>query len=115
MRFPPSATSCWQPWRLGSVRPTPKPTRTNRPLSELLRTRIEPVGSPPMASRPRLKPSQIVVLLGVGFAIIVAASGIIATIAQQHDESPVSRANFLNVPSAVRGVFYAVLTAVFVA
>jgi Fe-S oxidoreductase/nitrate reductase gamma subunit len=68
-----------------------------------------------MASRPRLKPSQIVVLLGVGFAIIVAASGIIATVAQQHDESPVSRPNFLNIPSAVRGVFYVTLTAVFIA
>src|SRR5437879_6029698 len=68
-----------------------------------------------MASRPRLKPSQIVVLLGVGFAIIVAASGIVAALAQQHDESPITRPSFLNIPSAIRGVFYVVLTALFIA
>jgi len=39
-----------------------------------------------MPSRPpKLKPSQLTVILGVLFAIVVATSGILATITQQHD------------------------------
>src|SRR5437588_2863437 len=68
-----------------------------------------------MARRPRLAPSTLVVLLGIGFAAVVAASGIVATLAQQHDESPISRTTFLNIPSAMRGVFYALLTVLFIA
>src|SRR4051794_36920271 len=68
-----------------------------------------------MSSRPKLKPSQLTVLIGLGVAAITAGSGIVAAIAQEHDESPVSRAVFANIPSALRGVFYTVLTVMFVA
>src|SRR4051794_15587815 len=68
-----------------------------------------------MSSRPKLKPSQLTVLIGLGVAAITAGSGIVAAIAQEHDESSVSRAVFANIPSALRGVFYTVLTVMFVA
>ncbi|HEX2851115.1 MAG TPA: hypothetical protein VHN98_11200, partial [Acidimicrobiales bacterium] len=59
--------------------------------------------------RPRLKPSQLVLILGVLFAIVVAASGIAATILQFHDESKQTRVVFDNIPSAYKAVFYTVL------
>src|SRR5947208_10670294 len=68
-----------------------------------------------MSTRPKLKPSQLTVLIGLGVAAITAGSGIVAAIAQEHDESPVSRVVFGNIPSAMRGVFYTVLTVLFVA
>src|SRR5437763_3385434 len=68
-----------------------------------------------MSSRPKLKASQLTVLIGLGVAAITAGSGIVAAIAQEHDESPVSRAVFANIPSARRGGCYTVLTVMFVA
>jgi Fe-S oxidoreductase/nitrate reductase gamma subunit len=64
----------------------------------------------PTPPRRRLKPSQLALLLGVGFALVVAGSGIGGTLGGAHDESPVSREVFLNIPSAVRALFYTVLT-----
>jgi Fe-S oxidoreductase/nitrate reductase gamma subunit len=61
----------------------------------------------------RIRPYQIVLLVGVGMAVVTAASGIIATIEQWHDESPVTRAVFGNVPSALRLLFYVVLPILF--
>jgi Fe-S oxidoreductase/nitrate reductase gamma subunit len=58
----------------------------------------------------RLRPSQLALLFGVGFAVVVAASGIVAALAQEHDDSPVQREVFLNIPSPVRALFYTVLT-----
>src|SRR3954454_8012102 len=68
-----------------------------------------------MSSRPKLKPSQLTVLIGLGVAAVTAGSGIVAAIAQEHDASPVSRVVFANIPSAIRGVFYTVLTVMSVA
>src|ERR1700751_1606063 len=69
-----------------------------------------------MASRPpKLKPSQFTVLIGVAVAVITAASGIVAAIAQQHDDSPVTRAVFLDIAGPLRALFYTVLTVVFIA
>jgi Fe-S oxidoreductase/nitrate reductase gamma subunit len=61
----------------------------------------------------RIRPYQIVLLVGVGMAVVTAASGIIATIEQWHDESPVTRAVFGNIPSALRLLFYVVLPILF--
>ena len=58
----------------------------------------------------RLRPSQLALLFGVAFAVVVAASGIVAALAQEHDDSHVQREVFLNIPSPVRALFYTVLT-----
>jgi Fe-S oxidoreductase/nitrate reductase gamma subunit len=68
-----------------------------------------------MSSRPKLKPSQLTIVIGVAVAALTAVSGIVATIAQQHDDSPVTRAVFLNIASPIRAIFYTTLTILFVA
>ena len=54
----------------------------------------------------RLKPYQLAVGLGLVFATIVAVSGVTALVFQQHDDSPVQRVVFGNVPSFWKLVFY---------
>ncbi len=65
--------------------------------------------------RPRLKPSHLVLILGVLFAVVVAGSGIAASILQYHDESHQTRVVFDNIPSAYKAVFYTVLSVAFIA
>ena len=55
---------------------------------------------------PRLKPHQIVLATGVGAGLVFAGSGIAPAIVGWHDESPVSREVFGNIPSAVKVLFY---------
>ncbi len=57
----------------------------------------------------RFKPHQLVIGIGVGVGLFTAASGILATITQWHDDSPVQREVFLNIPSFWKLVFYTVL------
>src|SRR3954451_10974191 len=68
-----------------------------------------------MSSRPKLKASHLTIIIGVAVAVLTAVSGIVATIAQEHDESPVTRAVFLNIASPIRAIFYTTLTILFVA
>jgi Fe-S oxidoreductase/nitrate reductase gamma subunit len=56
----------------------------------------------------RVKPHQLVVGIGVAFAGVVVASGIAATTLQWHDDSPVQRHVFGDIPSAWRLIFYTV-------
>src|SRR4029453_15871723 len=62
----------------------------------------------------RVTPSALVVVIGIAFAIVIAASGIAATALQWHDAAPVQREVFINVPSAWKLVFYTVLPVMFV-
>jgi nitrate reductase gamma subunit len=62
----------------------------------------------------RVKPSHVAIGLGVAFALLTAFSGIFATVMGWHDESPVTRVVFGNVPSAFKAIFYTVLTVLFV-
>jgi Fe-S oxidoreductase/nitrate reductase gamma subunit len=70
-----------------------------------------------MSTRPsrRLKPSQLALVIGVGMALVTAGSGIVAALAQEHDDSPVQREVFLNIPGPVRALFYTTLTVLFLA
>src|SRR5438445_12192416 len=68
-----------------------------------------------MSSRPKLKPSHLTIIIGVAVAIVTAVSGIVAAIAQAHDDSPMTRAVFLNIASPIRAIFYTTLAIVFVA
>jgi Fe-S oxidoreductase/nitrate reductase gamma subunit len=53
------------------------------------------------------KPSQLVLTLGVLFALFTIASGILPAIEHWNDDSPVQREVFVNVPTAVKVAFYA--------
>ena len=57
----------------------------------------------------RVKPHHIVIGLGVGVAAFTAASGIVPIFTEFHDESPVTREVFENVPSPIKAAFYTVI------
>jgi Fe-S oxidoreductase len=62
----------------------------------------------------RVRPNYVAVGIGVAFALLVVASGVVATVLQWHDDSGVQRVVFVNVPSAWKAVFYTVLPVVIV-
>ncbi|MDQ1397324.1 MAG: hypothetical protein QOG64_2583, partial [Acidimicrobiaceae bacterium] len=68
-----------------------------------------------MSTRPKLKPSWIPIVIGGGVALLTAASGILGALAPEEDKSPIQRVVFLNIPSPVRAIFYAILTVLFIA
>lgn len=67
-----------------------------------------------MSTRPRVKPSQLFVALGLALALLTIASGILAGIEGWGDTSPHSREVFLNIPGAMQVVFYTLLPLLFV-
>ncbi|MBA2609074.1 MAG: hypothetical protein H0U92_09060, partial [Actinobacteria bacterium] len=72
--------------------------------------------TPPTPSRRApLRPRHIALALGFFWAALTASFGIGATLAQFHDDSPISRRDFLNVPAPVKGIFYTLLTITFLA
>jgi Fe-S oxidoreductase/nitrate reductase gamma subunit len=58
---------------------------------------------------PKIKAPQIVMAVGIGFAIITVASGISGGFFAFHDESDKSREVFYNVPTALEVAFYTVI------
>ena len=63
----------------------------------------------------RLKPSHVALILGAFWAALTFAAGTASAIFHFHDDSPISRRDFLNIPSPVKGVFYGTLTLAFLA
>jgi Fe-S oxidoreductase/nitrate reductase gamma subunit len=59
-----------------------------------------------------LKASQLVLVLTLLFAALVAASGIAGALEATHDTSPVSRETFWDIPHALRALFYTTLVVV---
>jgi Fe-S oxidoreductase/nitrate reductase gamma subunit len=68
-----------------------------------------------VSTRPRLRPSHVALGLGIGFAVIVAVSGIVPEITDQHDPARVGREDFFNVPQPLYVVFYTVVAALWIA
>jgi Fe-S oxidoreductase len=62
----------------------------------------------------RVRPNYVAVGIGIAFAVLVVASGVVATVLQWHDDSGIQRVVFVNVPSAWKAVFYTVLPVVIV-
>ncbi len=62
----------------------------------------------------RLRPNQIAIVIGVVIAIVVAISGVAATVFQFHDDSAVQREVFDNIPGPLKLAFYTVIPAMFV-
>ena len=61
-----------------------------------------PAGEAAPAAAParRVAPHAVVVGIGVVVALVTVASGIAATALQGHDDKPIQREVFVNVPSA---------------
>jgi len=57
----------------------------------------------------RLQPYQISIILGLAIGLITVLSGIAATVNQWHDESPLGREVFGNIPAWMKVVFYTVV------
>ncbi len=57
----------------------------------------------------RIRPRDIAVGIGIAFALLTVASGVVATVLQWHDDSGVQREVFGNIPSAWKAVFYTAL------
>ena len=62
----------------------------------------------------RLRPNQIAILVGVAIALVVALSGVAATVFQFHDESAVQREVFDNIPGPLKLAFYTIIPMMFV-
>ncbi len=65
--------------------------------------------------RPPLRASQLVLVLTLLFAALVAASGIAGALEATHDPSTISRETFFAVPHALRALFYSALVVLVVA
>ncbi len=72
------------------------------------------VADAPAPTSRRIKPSQIALGIGLGLGLVTGGSGIVATLTQQHDDSPITREVFENIPAAYRAIFYTVLTVLFI-
>jgi Fe-S oxidoreductase/nitrate reductase gamma subunit len=57
----------------------------------------------------RIKPHHLVIGLGTGIALFTAVSGIVPLITEWHDDSPVQRHVFGNIPSGLKLAFYVVM------
>src|SRR6476661_6097710 len=55
----------------------------------------------------RPRPHQIVFAIGLLFAAFTLASSIMPAITHWHDDSPIQREVFLNIPTALKVAFYA--------
>jgi Fe-S oxidoreductase/nitrate reductase gamma subunit len=66
-------------------------------------------------SRLRIKPHQLIVVVGVLVALGALASGIIPRITEWHDDSPVSREVFGNIPDPIYWLFYGTIAVMLLA
>jgi Fe-S oxidoreductase/nitrate reductase gamma subunit len=67
-----------------------------------------PETTPATSTTRRIKPTQVALAVGIGLAVVVVLSGIAATALQWHDDSPITREVFGNIPSAWKAIFYTV-------
>ncbi len=68
----------------------------------------------PLPGPTRMRPNQIAIVIGVAIAIVVALSGVAATVFQFHDDSPIQREVFDNIPGPLKLAFYTVIPVMFI-
>ena len=64
--------------------------------------------------KPSKRPHHAIIGLGVLIALFTAASGVVASIAQIHDDSPIKREVFENIPGSIKFTFYVVIPIVLI-
>ncbi len=57
----------------------------------------------------RLKPQHLVIALGVGIGLFTMLSGVVPLITEWHDDNPVQREVFENIPGALKLAFYTLI------
>ena len=62
----------------------------------------------------RLRPNQIAIVIGVAIGLVVALSGVAATVFQFHDESAIQREVFDNIPGPLKLAFYTIIPMMFI-
>ncbi len=62
----------------------------------------------------RIRPFQISILIGLGFGVVTAISGVTATVFAFHDDSPIQREVFEFIPGPVKLAFYTILPVMFI-
>ena len=62
----------------------------------------------------KVRPFHVAVALGVALSLFTIFSGVMPLVTEWHDDSPVSREVFFNIPGVWRFVFYTVLAVMFV-
>ncbi|MCX6524919.1 MAG: heterodisulfide reductase-related iron-sulfur binding cluster [Actinobacteria bacterium] len=62
----------------------------------------------------RMRPNQIAILVGIAIGLVVALSGVAATVFQFHDESAIQREVFDNIPGPLKLAFYTIIPMMFV-
>ena len=67
-----------------------------------------------MPLRQRVRPSHIVIGIGVAVALFTAASGIVAAFTNFKSDNSITRAVFRNIPDSLKAVFYTVIPLVLV-
>ena len=68
----------------------------------------------PLPGPTRLRPNQIAIVIGLGIALVVALSGVASAVFKFHDDSPIQREVFANIPGPVKLAFYTVIPVMFV-
>ena len=68
----------------------------------------------PLPGPTRLRPNQIAIIVGVGIALVVALSGVASAVFQFHDDSPIQREVFDNIPGPLKLAFYTVIPVMFI-
>ncbi len=68
----------------------------------------------PLPGPTRLRPNQIAIVIGVAIAVVVALSGVAASVFQFHDDSPIQREVFDNIPGPLKLAFYTVIPVMFI-
>ncbi|MDH4144330.1 MAG: heterodisulfide reductase-related iron-sulfur binding cluster [Acidimicrobiia bacterium] len=66
------------------------------------------------AARGPGRAQTIIWVVGIGFAVLTGLSGIAAAVFQQHDDSPVAREVFENIPGPLKVAFYSMLPVLFI-
>jgi Fe-S oxidoreductase/nitrate reductase gamma subunit len=62
----------------------------------------------------RLRPNQIAIIVGVAIALVVALSGVASWVFDFHDDHPVQREVFDNIPGPLKLAFYTIIPVLFV-
>ena len=57
----------------------------------------------------RLRPRHLAIGLGVGFAVFTVLSGVVPLITEWHEDSPIHREVFVNVPGPLKLAFYTII------
>jgi Fe-S oxidoreductase/nitrate reductase gamma subunit len=68
----------------------------------------------PLPGPTRLRPNQIAIVVGIVIALVVALSGVAASVFQFHDDSAIQREVFDNIPGPLKLAFYTVIPVMFI-